>query len=128
MPKTFITERDVDDLKARGITSIDVSDNVVMTDLAVERAFRHGIKVIRVEHSPAPTASFSPSVNTLNYKVVDRTSSAGTVNSQPFAQPPTASDAEIIAKVKSAVLARLDGQVDAILLDAVITKIVAAMK
>ncbi len=38
MPKTFITERDIDDMKARGVTSIDVTDNIVMTDLAVERA------------------------------------------------------------------------------------------
>ena len=114
MPKTFITERDVDDLKARGITSIDVSNNVVMTDLAIERAFKHGIKVVRNQLSPAPTASFSPSVNTLNVKVTERA--------------PSVSDAEIIAKVKAAVLARLDGQVDIALLDAVITKVVSAMK
>ncbi len=114
MPKTFITERDVDDLKARGVTSIDVSNNVVMTDLAIERAFKHGIKVVRVEHGPAPTASFSPSVNTLA--------------SKPVEQTPSVSDAEVIAKVKAAVLARLDGQVDAVLLDAVITKVVSAMK
>jgi hypothetical protein len=125
MAKTFITERDVDDLKARGITSIDVTDNVVMTDLAIERAFKHGIKVVRAEHSPAPTASFSPSVNTLNYKVIDRTPSAGAM---PIQSKPSASDAEIIAKVKAAVLAKLDGQVDEALLDAVITKIVTAMK
>ena len=114
MPKTFITERDVDDLKARGITSIDVSDNVVMTDLAVERAFKHGMKVNRVEHGAPPKASFSPSVNTYASKPVERT--------------PSATDAEVIAKVKAAVLARLDGQVDAVLLDAVITKVISAMK
>jgi hypothetical protein len=114
MPKTFITERDVDDLKARGITSIDVSDNVVMTDLAVERAFKHGMKVNRVEHNTPPKVSFSPSVNTYASKPIERT--------------PSVSDAEVIAKVKTAVLARLDGQVDSVLLDTVITKVVAAMK
>ena len=114
MAKTFITERDVDDLKARGIASIDVTDNVVMTDLAIERAFKHGIKVNRVEHSAPPKASFSPSVNTYASKPVERT--------------PSIPDAEVIAKVKAAVLARLDGQVDAALLDAVITKVVSAMK
>lgn len=34
MPKTFITERDIDDMKARGVTSLDVNDNIVLTDLA----------------------------------------------------------------------------------------------
>jgi len=114
MPKTFITERDVDDLKARGVTSIDMTNNVVMTDLAVERAFRHGIKINRVEHTALPTASFSPSVNTFASKPIERTLSVP--------------DADVIAKVKSAVLARLDGQVDAALLDAVITKVVSALK
>lgn len=114
MPKTFITERDVDDLKARGVTSIDVNSNVVMTDLAVERAFRHGIKINRAEHNAPPKASFSPSVNTYASKPMERT--------------PSAPDAEMIAKVKSAVLARLEGQVDAVLLDAVITKVVSAMQ
>ena len=114
MPKTFITERDVDDLKVRGVTSIDVTDNVIMTDLAVERAFRHGIKINRVEHNAPPKATFSPSVNTYASKPIERT--------------PSVSDAEVIAKVKAAVLARLDGQVDSVLLDAVIAKVVSAMK
>lgn len=114
MPKTFITERDVDDLKARGVTSIDVSNNVVMTDLAVERAFRHGIKINRVEQNALPKASFSPSVNIYASKPIERT--------------PSVPDAETIAKVKSAVLARLDGQVDPVLLDAIITKVVSAIK
>ncbi len=113
MPKTFITERDIDDMKARGITSVDVNDNVVMTDLAVERAMKHGIKIKRAEMSALPKAVFSPSVNLLAAFPRETTSS---------------SDAEIIQKVKALVLARLDGQVDAALLDAVIARVVAGMK
>jgi hypothetical protein len=112
MAKSFITERDIDDMKARGITSVDLNDNVVITDLAVERAMRNGMRINRQEHSPAPMATFSPSVNTLTSKPVER----------------LASNAEVIAKVKAAVLARLDGQVDAALLEAVITRVVIAMK
>src|ERR1044072_9996773 len=63
MPKIFYTERDIDDMKARGVTSIDVTDNVVMTDLALERAMRYEMKISRVEQS-APKATYSPSVNT----------------------------------------------------------------
>lgn len=115
MPKTFITERDVDDMKARGVTSIDVTDSVVMTDLAVERAFKNGIKVNRAETSAAPKASFSPSVNLA-------VSSVHTMASR------SSDDGELKQKIKSLVLARLDGQVDAALLDAVITRVVDAMK
>ena len=112
MPKIFYTERDIDDLKARGITSLDLTDNIVLTDLAVERAMRHEIKLNRVEHS-SPMASYSPSVNT--YAAYPRESNSISV------------DGELKEKIKSAVLARLNGQVDATLLDAVITRVLSGM-
>ena len=114
MAKTFYTERDIDDLKARGVESIEVNDNVVLTDLAVERAMKHGIKIHRRELS-VPQASYSPSVNT--YAAYPRE-----------APRENAADAELKQKIKSAVLARLNGQVDEKLLDAVITRVLAGMK
>jgi len=113
MPKIFYTERDIDDLKARGVTSLDVTDNIVLTDLAVERAMRHEIKLNRVQHS-APTASYSPSVNT--YAAYPRVTYSASV------------DSELKERIKAAVLARLDGHVDAVLLDAVITRVLAGIK
>ena len=114
MPKIFYTERDIDDLKARGVTSIDVTDNVVMTDLALERAMRYEMKINRIEHS-SPKASYSPSVNT--YAAYQRET-----------PQENASDAELKQRIKSAVLAKLDGQVDGALLDAVIARVLAGMK
>ncbi|HEX9333052.1 MAG TPA: hypothetical protein VF896_14265 [Anaerolineales bacterium] len=114
MAKIFYTERDVDDLKARGIDSIDVTDNIVLTDLAVERAMKHGIKINRREQS-SPQATLSPSVNT--YAAYPRE-----------APRESASDAELKQKIKSAVLARVNGQVDETLLDAIITRVLAGMK
>lgn len=114
MAKIFYTERDIDDLKARGVTSIDLTDNVVMTDLAVERAMKHGIKINRVEQS-SPQAVYSPSVNI--YAAYPRE-----------APREPASDTELKQKIKSAVLVRLNGQVDERLLDAVITRVLAGMK
>ena len=61
MAKIFYTERDIDDLKARGVDGIDVTDNVVMTGLAVERAMKHWNEDHRRELS-SPQASYSPSV------------------------------------------------------------------
>ena len=110
MAKIFYTERDIDDLKERGVGSIDVSDNVVLTDLAVERAMKYGMKINRRDLS-AQQASYSPSVNT--YAAYPREN---------------ASEAELKQKIKSAVLARLNGQVDERLLDAVIARVLAGMK
>jgi hypothetical protein len=115
MPKIFYTERDIDDMKARGVTSIDVTDNIVMTDLALERAMRHEMKINRVVNSSPPKAVYSPSVNT--YAAYQRE-----------APRESASDAELKQKIRSAVLARLDGQVDPALLDAVITRVLSGMK
>ena len=114
MAKIFYTERDVDDMKARGIDSIDVTDNVVMTDLAVERAMKHGMKINRRELS-SPQASYSPSVN--SYAAYPREASRENT-----------ADTELKQKIKFAVLAKLNGQVDEKLLDAVITRVLAGMK
>jgi hypothetical protein len=47
MPKIFYTERDIDDLHARGVTSLEVNDNVVLTDLARERMLKYGIAYVK---------------------------------------------------------------------------------
>ena len=114
MPKVFYTERDIDDMKARGVTSIDVTDNVVMTDLALERAMRYEMKINRIEHA-APRATYSPSVN-LSASTVHTTVARNSYH------------AELRQRIKSAVLAKLDGQVDGALLDAVITRVLDGMK
>ena len=113
MAKIFYTERDIDDMKAKGITSLDITDNVVVTDLALERAMKYDFKINRMETSPAPKAVLSQSVNLA-------VSSVHEVAHKP--------DEELKTKIKALVLAKLDGQVDAGLLDAVITKVIAGMK
>ncbi|RIK29667.1 MAG: hypothetical protein DCC56_11580 [Anaerolineae bacterium] len=112
MPKIFYTERDIDEMKARGVKSIDVTENVVITDLALERAMRYEMKINRAEGSSAPKATMSGSVNLV--AAYPRAESAG--------------DAELKQRIKSAVLAKLDGQVDAAMLDAVIARVVSSLK
>jgi len=96
MAKTFYTERDIDDLHARGVTTLDLHDDVVITDLARERCDLHGIRLVR--RKPAN------------------------------AHPADAADAELIHRVKAAVLARLGDQVDAQLIDTVVTRVVTGMR
>jgi len=112
MAKIFYTERDIDEMRARGVTSVDVTDNVVITDLAVERAMKYDMKINRRDNASAPRASFSSSVNLV----------------AAYPREASARDVELKSKIKSAVLARLDGQVDAALLDAVITRVLAGIK
>ena len=103
MAKTFYTEREIEDLHRRGILVLDVDDNVVLTDLAQDKALALGIRLNRVGSSSkaAPSAS------------------------APVVAP---SQAEIVAKVKAAVIARLGSGVDQALLDTVITRVLAQIK
>jgi hypothetical protein len=55
MAKTFYTERDIQDLVARGVTSLEVNDNVVLTDLARDEALKHGLRLEKSKPAaPAP--------------------------------------------------------------------------
>ncbi len=95
MPKIFYTERDIDDMFARGVTSIDVHDGVVLTDLARERMFKIGMTPNRVK---------------------------------PNVHPEDNPQEILVHKVKAAVIARLNGQIDPALLDNVIRRVLANMK
>ncbi len=91
MPKTFYTERDIQDLASRGVTSLEVNDDIVLTDLARDEALKRGLRLIRAQPVPPAVA--------------------------------TAQD-ELIHRVKAAVIARLGEQVDAALLDTIVTQVV----
>ena len=45
MPKEFYTERDIEDMFKRGVMSLNVSENVVLTELAYEKANRLGMQL-----------------------------------------------------------------------------------
>ncbi len=99
MSKTFFTERDIQDLASRGVAVIDVDDDVVMTDMAIDKALNLGIRLARKAGSSSNGAA-----------------------------SPTSSQDETVAKVKAAVIARLGHGVDATLLDAVVSRVVASLK
>lgn len=94
MPKTFYTERDIVDMVNRGVTSLEINDDVVLTDLAREMAIKYNLRLVRA------------------------------VTAHPEDTP----QAELVHRIKAAVLARLGDQVDTVLLDAVIAKVLSGMK
>ena len=94
MPKTFYTERDIADMAARGVTSLDLNDDIVLTDLARDEAHKRGVRLVPGGSAPAEDPA----------------------------------QAELIHRVKAAVIARLGAQVDAKVLDAVVTKVVQGLK
>jgi hypothetical protein len=47
MTKVFYTERDIVDLAKQGITTIEINDDVVLTDLGREMAQKHHIRLVK---------------------------------------------------------------------------------
>lgn len=53
MPKTFYTERDIEDMLNRGVMSLVLNDDIVLTDLGRELALKRGMRITRERPSPA---------------------------------------------------------------------------
>lgn len=103
MAKVFYTERDMDDLHEKGVTSLDVHDDVVLTDLARDRAARLGIRLRRLRPPGEATEE-------------------GTEEAKPAEDVRSVHD-----RIRAIVVERLGNEVDGPLLDAVIEKVLAGL-
>jgi hypothetical protein len=115
MPKEFFTERDIEDMVKRGTTTLELNDNVVLTELAYERAQRLGMQLIALHDTP-PAAPVRPYISK---EVV--TSLVSPVS----AAPPTPAD--LRPRIHAAVTAKMGTQVDPVLLDAIIDRVVETL-
>ena len=124
MPKKFYTEKDIEDLFHSGTKSLQVTDEVVLTELAYEKAKRLGFQLItnRADNPPAaPVRPYLSEKNSAQAKPV--TASVSSATSQPKL---TQSSSDIETRIRSAVIAKLGNQVDAKLLDNIIHRVVKA--
>ena len=118
MAKEFYTERDIEDMVKRGERSIIVHDDVVLTDLAYEKAKRLGVELIQQDEAP-PAAPVRPYINQIK---------TNTPVHVPTRSAMPSSKLEMIrTNVKAAVRAKMGGQVDEALLDRVIDRVAAEL-
>ncbi len=118
MAKTFYTERDIEELSRKGIRSLVVNDNVVLTELAVEKAQRLGVSLVR-EHDTPPSAPIRPYLSPAAARPVDKSEAVRSTTSHPQAE----SKEELRQRVHAAVVARLGSEVDPALLDTIIRRV-----
>jgi hypothetical protein len=123
--KIFYTERDITDMHAAGVIEIEIDDDVVLTDLAREKAIALGVKMKLVEKrsgqpSGLPRLAVAPQMQ-LPPAVV------GPATSPPAGSAAT-SEADVVAQVKSAVIARLGTNAHNDLLDQVIPQVLARLR
>ena len=126
MPKDFYTEKDIEDLFQRGVKSLQITENVVLTELAYEKAKRLDFQLITDRVDNPPAAPVRPYLSEPPRPTIQAKPTAAPVSpmvaSQPNPTPPNTSDVE--KRIRSAVIARLGTQVDAKLLDNIIHRVV----
>lgn len=124
--KTFYTERDITDMHARGVTEIEVDDNVVLTDLARERAISLGVKMKLVsQRSGQPDAL--PRLAVASQIQLPPAVNGPSVKPAPTPAPAAAGQTDVAAQVKSAVIARLGTTAHNDLLDQIIPQVLARL-
>ena len=143
MPKQFYTERDIEDLARQGVNRLELSDDIVLTELAYEKAKRLGFQLGKgdlanpaapmrpyISHlaqnappaqpKPAPAPAAPPAVPTAPAPLPDGQPAmcafcAGRQGVNPE---------DLRERVKKAALARLGSQVDPGLLDTIIARVI----
>jgi len=110
MAKRFYTDHDIEDMAARGEMSLEIGDDVVLTELAFEKAGRLGVRLVQ-SHQLPPAAPVRPYL-------------AKSVSTCPSCQEikPT-EDSTLRERIRAAVAIRLGNQVDPELLETIITRV-----
>jgi len=121
MTKTFYTEKDIEDLVKQGILSLEVNDQVVLTDLAYEKANRLGMRLVGSQPYTPPGAPVRPYIAQKTPHAAANTGPA----SPPSGLAVSANESELHQRIRSAVIARLGNQVDANLLNVIIRRVLA---
>lgn len=156
--KTIYTDQDIQELARQGITNLMMTPDVVLTEIARERAMQLGIRLIYAPGGPLSLPVSAPKTDTpevlapavklfvterdvtemaqrgvsrlkVNQNVVFTAAAQQRITlfgMQVERQENAAAvDEDLVRAVKKAVLARIGGQVDEAVLDAVIRKVLA---
>lgn len=112
MPRKFYTERDIEDLVSSGKTTLEVTNEIVLTDLAYEKAERLGVTLVQGHQLP-PAAPIRPYLS-------QSQTSTGTCS----ACSDKGTDEEQLRKrIREAVAAKLGNHIDPTLLETIITRV-----
>ena len=123
MPKEFYTEKDIEDLVRRGITSLETNDNVVLTQLAYEKANRLGMRLVRDKPDNPPGAPVRPYIAQKQSKPASSSIAAPVDPGPPAVHK---DNVDLQQRIRSAVVARLGTQVDASLLAVIIKRVLTS--
>lgn len=126
MPKTFYTERDIEDLAKRGVISLVEDDDVVLTDLARDKAMRLGIEIVH-EFDQPPSAPERPYITEMSSPSAAQAEMSARSQARSTSKAPLTGSVEkddaLFETVRAAVIARLGDTLDPDLLDTIIQRV-----
>jgi hypothetical protein len=122
MPKKFYTEQDVENLYASGVRSLQVDENVVLTELAYEKAKRLGMQLLTTTPDNPPSAPVRPY---LSQQAALRSAPkpAPVVPTSSHPAPSRPAQGDLANRIRAAVNSRLGNQIDPALLDKIIERV-----
>jgi len=130
MPKTFYTERDIVDLVRQGVKSMIVDEDIVLTDLAYEKAGELGMALLRQTDQPpaAPVRPYIAKLASPSAKAAsaDQSTSSAKQTATPLAANPAPQD-ELQQRVYKAVASRLGDSVDPTLLEVIVQRVLKSV-
>jgi len=127
MSKEFYTEKDIEDLFKGGVMTLEVNDNVVLTELAYEKAGRLGMQLHRSQPDNPPSAPVRPylSQKGAQHQQAAVPSSGPSQGQEIPAHPMDArsDSSDLQQRIRTAVTARLGTTVDPQLLEVIIQRV-----
>ena len=136
MVKKFYTEKDIEDLFAAGVRSLQVDDNIQMTGMAYEKAQRLGLTLLTNAPDQPPSAPVRPYLSSAGSSSALRPATVMGKAPAPQVDPlkdsalPSRTDVlaarTVAQRIRAAVNARLGNQIDAQLLDTIIRRVLAS--
>lgn len=112
MAKQFYTERDIEDLAARGVFTLTMGDDVVLTELAYEKAERLGVKLVQ-SHQLPPASPVRPYLSEPVSPTKKQTQTA----------PSLKEDETLRQRIREAVKLKFGDEIDPQLLETIITRV-----
>lgn len=125
MPKEFYTEKDIEDLVRRGIHSLEINEQVFLTELAYEKAERLGLKLLK-QGAADPSVPVRPYISGQPAQKSSQPALKAAVTpslAMPAQRSQSAGDSDLRNRIRSAVMSRLGNQVDSALLDRIIERV-----
>ena len=121
MVKKFYTEKDVVELYESGVRSLQLGEDIQMTEMAYEKARGLGMALLTAAPDQPPSAPVRPYLSSVGTSSTPKP--APVMGKTPAPQADPLKDSALAQRIRTAVNTRLGNQVDPQLLDTIIRRV-----